>query len=93
MMTEKQWHALVVEMAGVCGWMHYHTYRSTKSPPGFPDLVLVKDRTIFVELKTNEGKLTVDQCLWRDALRAAGSEWHLWRPRDEEKIRDLLGCG
>lgn len=92
-MTEKQWQTLVVGMAGACGWMLYHTYDSRRSAPGFPDLVLVKDRVIFVELKTNKGRMTQAQREWRDNLRSARAEWYLWRPRDEDEVRRILGCG
>lgn len=49
---------------------------------GFPDLVLVRERVIFAELKSDTGVLRPDQLLWMEALQVAGAEWHLWLPPD-----------
>lgn len=50
---------------------------------GFPDLVLVgRGRVIFAELKGQYRQLEPEQVAWLDALRAAGAEVYLWRPRD-----------
>lgn len=72
------------------GWdLHYHTYRSFKSPTGFPDDVLVRPRdrrVVFVETKTEKGKPSDDQRVWLAKLAAAGAETYLWRPSD-------LSCG
>lgn len=57
---------------------------------GFPDLVLVRERLVFAELKAVGGKLRPDQTAWRDALRAAGVEWHEWRPTDWPQIEEAL---
>ena len=48
-MTEKEFQRLVVDYATLHGWMHYHTHDSRRSTPGFPDLVLVRERIIFAE--------------------------------------------
>lgn len=46
----------VVQLAGFEGWMAYHTHRSDRSAPGFPDLVLVRDpRLVFAEVKKENG--------------------------------------
>jgi hypothetical protein len=39
-MTEAQFQAQVVQLAGLLGWSWYHTHDSRRSPAGFPDLVL-----------------------------------------------------
>jgi len=36
-------------------------------------------RTLFVEFKTEKGKLTEAQVAWGEAL---GDAWRLWRPDD-----------
>lgn len=57
---------------------------------GFPDLVLLRERVIFVELKTKEGRLRPDQVVWLDGLRAAGQEVYVWRPSDWEEVQTVL---
>jgi hypothetical protein len=64
---------------------------------GFPDLVLVRDRVLFVELKLNTtlgkaGKkgLSEDQKDWHVALLKAGAEFHLWKPSDWPEIEKVL---
>jgi len=48
----------------------YHTYRSTRSPSGFPDYVLPVGRwLIFAELKAAGGSPTAEQAWWLLALR------------------------
>ncbi len=48
---------------------------------GFPDAILVRDRTIFAEFKTEKGKLTEEQLAWQEALDESGEETYVWRPR------------
>lgn len=62
------------------GWRAYHTHDSRHSAAGFPDLVLVRERIVYAELKTTKGKLSPSQAAWMEALRAAGGEVYLWRP-------------
>lgn len=87
--SEKELQASVVELAEMTGWMYYHTYDSRRSPAGFPDLVLVRrGRLIFAELKSGNGRLTVNQKLWLDELRGVEKRScgnvrvFLWRPED-----------
>lgn len=72
------------------GWRTYHTYFSKRSEPGFPDLVLVRLRVVWVELKTEEGRLEADQASWLDDLRLAGQEVYLWRPSNWPWISGFL---
>jgi hypothetical protein len=73
------------------GWkLVYHTYRSKKSPSGFPDRVLARDRIIFAELKTATGRLSDSQEEWLEALARAGGEVYLWRPDDLDEIAKVL---
>jgi hypothetical protein len=81
--TEKDWMRTVLEGFTVNGWWTYHAHDSRRSQPGFPDVVAVHaptKRVVFVELKTERGRLTADQYDWRDELIGAGQEWFLWRP-------------
>lgn len=93
--AEKDWQRTVVEAARLYGWRAFHSYDSRKSTgPGFPDLVLVqraRKRIIYVELKTEQGRLTEHQKEWRDDLRAAGQQWFLWRPSQWDEVQQVLG--
>jgi hypothetical protein len=82
--------ATVRDAARVTGWLAYHTYRSKRSPSGFPDLVLVRERVLFVELKGERTRVTREQQQWLEALRAAGAETYLWRPDDWDEIQRVL---
>jgi len=88
-MTERDWMAKVIETAQWYHWRLYHTHDSRRSEAGFPDLVLVRDRIVFAELKSERGRLTFDQRKWLDALAAAGAETYVWRPTDWD---DVLAC-
>jgi hypothetical protein len=64
---------------------------------GFPDLVMVRadtkrwaPRVIFAELKTDKGRLSSEQAAWLDALKSAGQETYLWRPRNWDEIVQVL---
>ena len=58
---------------------------------GFPDLVLVRnDRTVFAELKTDKGKLSVAQDGWLNLLRGTSNEVYLWRPSDMDDVLGIL---
>ena len=57
---------------------------------GFPDLVLVRRRVLWVELKTGRGKATPEQERWLDSLRQAGQEVYLWKPLAWEEIKKIL---
>ena len=84
--SEKEFQALVVECAKLRGWRHYHTHDSRRSPSGFPDLVLVRDRVLYRELKTERGKVSKDQKEWIGALNAARQDAKVWRPKDWNEI-------
>lgn len=47
---------------------------------GFPDLLLARDRIVCAELKSERGRVRVEQAEWLRALKRAGAEVHLWRP-------------
>lgn len=83
-MTERQWQQRITDLARLRGWRCFHPYDSRRSAPGFPDLTLVRGgRLIFAELKTDTGRLTVEQRGWIDALAAViGVTAVVWRPSD-----------
>lgn len=88
--TEKDWSKQVAQLALQLGWRRYHTFRSERSQPGFPDETLVRDRVIFLELKTETGKVSDAQRSWLCALLDAGAEAYVARPRDLEFLGYVL---
>lgn len=89
---EKEWQRTVVDLAKQLGWRHYHTFDSRRSTHGFPDLVLVRDRVLYLELKREKGRLTDEQIDWLRRLRAAGAEAYVARPRHLEAVAAVLGA-
>jgi len=84
-MTEAAFMTQVRRQARTWGWRCYHTHRSDRSDPGWPDLAFVHPvhRLFLVrELKTEKGRLTPDQRAWLDLLTAAGVDAGVWRPAD-----------
>lgn len=70
--------------------LHYHTYRSQRSEPGFPDSVIVGPRGVmFRELKSDTGRPDPEQVRWLSALRTAGSDAGIWSPQDRRSGRIL----
>lgn len=57
---------------------------------GFTDLLMVRERVIYAELKKQNGKLDPEQEVWRDALLAAKQEWYCWKPADFDRIIEIL---
>lgn len=89
--TEKDFMAAVVQFAKLSGWLVYHPYDSRRSPAGFPDLVLVRGPWIlYVELKTERGKLSKEQEGWLAVLRRAGAVVRVWRPSNWPEIEEVL---
>lgn len=61
---------------------------------GFPDLVLLKGRTLLVaELKVPPNVPTAEQLDWLAAFRAAGTPAYLWTPADWPEIEKVLKAG
>ena len=50
--------------------------------PGFPDIVALRERVVWIELKAVKGRLSVEQSRWLAQLGYAGQEAHVWRPSD-----------
>jgi len=82
--TEAEFQDVVLELAGVCGWMVHHvrparmkdgSWRTpVQGDVGFPDLVLVRDgRIVFAELKSERGRLSAAQKDWLGELRKAAA--------------------
>ncbi len=90
-MTEAAFQKMVITLARLCGWRVYHTYDSRRSQAGFPDLVLIRGQLLlFVELKTDTGRVTAEQKAWLAALAEAGQDVWVWRPADWPAIEAIL---
>lgn len=90
--SEKNFQAQILQLANLTGWKCYHTHDSRRSQKGFPDLVLVRSPLVlFVELKSEDGKLRPEQEAWLEALsRCEGVEARLWRPGMWPEIEEIL---
>jgi hypothetical protein len=84
--TEKAFQSDVMRVAKMLGWLCYHTFDSRRSASGFPDLVLVRERVLFRELKVGKNKLSQSQELWRDSIMDTGGDWAEWRETDMDDI-------
>ena len=108
--SERAFQAAVIELARRLGWKvaHFRVAQNARGDwrtpvaadgAGFPDLVLARAGCIlFVELKTDRGRLTPNQEAWRDVLELAAFEApavlavYVWRPRDWPEIEVELGA-
>jgi VRR-NUC domain len=93
--SEQEWDGVLFRgdkaVAAMLGWrLRYHTLRSKGSQSGFPDRVLVRDRVVYVETKSEKGKPSDAQIDWLDGLTKAGSECYLWRPSDWDEAGRVL---
>ena len=99
-MTEAEWLDQVLGLARIFKWRtaHFRPAQTTRGwrtavsgdGKGFPDLVLVRDRVIFAELKSDNGRPTTEQLLWHQDLLEAGAEMYLWRPTDFDAVHECL---
>ncbi|WP_313813002.1 VRR-NUC domain-containing protein [Glutamicibacter sp.] len=84
--SESDFQTHVLHLAKTYGYtLTYHTADSRRSNPGFPDLVLVHGKTgklLFIELKTQVGRVSVHQESWINGLRIGGHVAEVWRPID-----------
>ncbi|HWH76889.1 MAG TPA: hypothetical protein VNT76_05935 [Candidatus Binatus sp.] len=89
---EGEFQAAVVKLATEFGWDVYHQYDSRRSKRGWLDLALIRPpRVIFMELKSEDGKLTPEQKKLLNLLeKCDGVRAFVFWPRDFEIIRSLL---
>ena len=101
LISEEDFQKAVCAYAGSCGYLVHYQRRSGfigkdgawrgSGPAGFPDVVLAKNNRnpVFVELKTDRGRLRPDQVDWMETL---GAVYHrVWRPRNAREIINELG--
>jgi VRR-NUC domain len=78
----------IVDGAHFAGWAvaHFAPARTSKGwrtpcrydARGFPDLVLVRDRVVFAEVKGDGDRLRAEQAAWIAWLTKAGAEVYVW---------------
>lgn len=94
-MKEEAFRQQVRKIARMYGWtLMYHTHSSVRSDPGFPDEVLLnktQKRVLFIEFKSEKGRVRPAQKEWIEALQLCGQEAAIWRPSDMEQIVKVLG--
>lgn len=95
--AEKDFQAMVEELAGYCGWTCFHLNLPMRSPAGFPDLVMFRERIVFAELKSRSpktgkaGKLMPAQIEYAHTIQKAGGEYYSWLfPDDWEPLVEAL---
>jgi len=84
--SEAELQSHVMALAKSLGYtQQYHTHDSRRSQAGFPDLVLIHNRTkklMFAELKAQAGRVSPAQESWLNDLRMGGQVAEVWRPSD-----------
>ena len=89
-LTEAQFQTQVVQLARLHGWWTWHDLDSRRNQAGLPDLLLVREVVIWVELKTDTGRVRPAQQECMDRLRKAGADVRLWRPKNWPEIVETL---
>jgi len=88
--SEDSFQSQLIELAHTFGWYCAH-FRPAKTEKGwrtsvsadgkgFPDLVLARDRVLFIECKSEAGVMSKDQLYWRHVLLQSGAEYYEWKP-------------
>ena len=90
LVSEREWQQTVVDYARAKKWSCFHPFDSRHSAAGFPDLVLVRERIVFAELKREKGKVSAEQRDWQIAIMFAKGEYYLWRPSDWGEVEQVL---
>lgn len=96
--AEKAFQDAVIELASYLNWWCWHPYYASRSPKGYPDLTLFRERVIFAELKARNakgrmGKLTPEQVEMAHRCFKAGAEYYAWTPDDWDEIKAVLSRG
>ena len=87
-MSEKEFQQRIIARAKYSGFEFvYFTWRSDHSPAGFPDLILLKDKTMIVmEIKDTGKQPSPEQYFWLVAFSKVTKHTYLIHPEDEETL-------
>lgn len=95
-MTGRELQAAIVDLARTLGWRvaHFASVPVKRGPRviwmtpaqadgrGFPDLILLRERLLAVEVKGDGDSLRDEQRTWLDAFAIAGEQAVVWTPKD-----------
>jgi len=102
-LTEAQWQKQIERALTLFGWWWMHIppnvvvcprcgnkiYRGIKK--GFPDVLAIKPpHILWIELKREKGQLEPEQTAVGQMLLACGQIWLYVRPRDRERLLNLI---
>ena len=99
LVSERDFERAVIQLAKLHGWLVHverpaQTNKGWRTPiqgdSGWVDLILVRERVLFRELKTDRGRVTPQQQEWLERLQAAGADAGIWRPSDWPDIERTL---
>lgn len=91
LVSERQLQDAIVQVARLHGWFVHHHFDARRSEPGWPDLVLIRPPVaLFVELKSETGKVTAQQARVLELLEACGLDARVWRPHQLDDAIALL---
>jgi hypothetical protein len=79
-MPERELQGLVADLCRILQLPHFHALSSRGMTAGWPDSVIIGQRILFRELKSEYGRLSPEQRIVGDQLKAAGADWATWRP-------------
>lgn len=80
-MSEAEFQRQVVELAERLGWAVWHDNDPRRNAAGFPDLLLVRERVVWMEVKRDGEGLRPAQAAFHARLKAAGAEVYVVSPR------------
>ena len=82
------------KVTDLCDYLHlkwHHETDSRRSKKGFPDLLIAgPGGVLFVELRSEKGRITPEQREWLDQLHRAGANVHVWRPSNFNEATVIL---
>ena len=98
--SEQAFQGMVEDLAVTLGWWTFHLNQPRRSPAGFPDLVMFRERVIFAELKSRSpktgraGKLAPAQIEMAQRCFKAGAEYYSWLFPDQwDEVQEVLSRG
>jgi hypothetical protein len=80
--SEEDFQEVIVGLATTFRWLSWHDNDSRRNDGGLPDLIIIRERVLWRELKAERGKLKPEQAAWGQRLLRCGQDWGIWRPSD-----------